>query len=163
LYSGGVMTDLGTLGGSWSVGSGINASGQVTGYAQNGSGNSRAFLYSGGVMTDLGTLGGSWSLGSGINASGQVTGFSETPAGRFRAFLYSGGVMWDLNDLVISGLDPNVMLEKAEAINDKGWIVANGGRQSYLLVPTPEPASIAMLALGLGGLAFLRRSPSRRQ
>jgi uncharacterized membrane protein len=31
LYSNGAMTDIGTLGGSYASGSGINASGQITG------------------------------------------------------------------------------------------------------------------------------------
>ena len=41
------LTDLGTFGGSQSEAFGINASGQVVGYAQTASGASHAFLYSG--------------------------------------------------------------------------------------------------------------------
>src|SRR5690349_5250516 len=44
LYSGGVMTDLGTLGGTTGLGLGINAAGQVTGYSTTASGNYRAFI-----------------------------------------------------------------------------------------------------------------------
>ena len=57
LYSNGTMADLGTLpGGSVSAAHGINASGQVVGYADTSSGYAHAFLYSNGTMTDLGTL-----------------------------------------------------------------------------------------------------------
>src|ERR1700686_2876638 len=44
VYSKGVLTNLGTLGGTSGIGNGINASGQVAGYSQNGSGTYRAFL-----------------------------------------------------------------------------------------------------------------------
>jgi probable HAF family extracellular repeat protein len=46
------MIDLGTLGGTYSYGYGINASGQIAGTASTG-GNAAD-----GTMTDLGTLGG---------------------------------------------------------------------------------------------------------
>lgn len=67
-------TDLGTLGGSSTVGYGINNAGQVTGFSQTAQGETHAFLYSKGQMTDLGTLGGNLSVGRGINDAGQITG-----------------------------------------------------------------------------------------
>ena len=79
LYSGGVMTDLGTLpGGTYSCATGINNNGQIVGYSNTASGPIHAFLYSGGKMTDLGTLpGGDNSEATGINDSGQIVGDSE--------------------------------------------------------------------------------------
>jgi probable HAF family extracellular repeat protein len=59
LYS---VTDLGTLGGGFSQGFGINNAGQVTGHSNTSTAN-HAFLYSNGQMTDLGTLGGNSSGG----------------------------------------------------------------------------------------------------
>jgi probable HAF family extracellular repeat protein len=73
------MTDLGTLGGSFSGAYGINASGQVAGDARtNTDGFIHAFITgpNGAGMTDLGTLGGSESDAYGINAFGQVAGGS---------------------------------------------------------------------------------------
>jgi probable HAF family extracellular repeat protein len=59
LYSGGTMTDLGTFRRINGYGTGINASGQVMGYAAtSGNAAEHAFLYSNGTMADLGTLGG---------------------------------------------------------------------------------------------------------
>lgn len=56
------MSYLGSLGGSFSYGTGINNAGQVVGQSNtvgngDGLGSGDAFLYSNGVMTDLGTLG----------------------------------------------------------------------------------------------------------
>jgi probable HAF family extracellular repeat protein len=94
------ITDLGTLGGAVSVGLGLNASGQVTGYSDTATGGQHAFLYSGGAMTDLGTLGCcNSSAGQGINDSGQVTGYSYATFNANHAFLYSGGVMTDVGTL----------------------------------------------------------------
>ena len=72
------ITDLGTLGGTFSQGVAINASGQVTGSSITASFESHAFLWDGTRMVDLGTLGGPSSQRVAINDSGQVTGTSDT-------------------------------------------------------------------------------------
>ncbi len=99
--TGGVMTDLGTLGGSSSLGFGINSSGQVTGSSDTTRDRAQhAFVTTGSVMADLGTLGGTDSVGFGINSSGQVTGWSDTTGNSAsHAFLYSGGIMSNLGTL----------------------------------------------------------------
>src|SRR5258708_5486664 len=64
LYS---VTDLGTLGGTYSSANAINSGGIVVGGANlTGDTAGHAFSYSGGVMTDLGTLGGNQSSAAGI-------------------------------------------------------------------------------------------------
>src|SRR5690349_15008389 len=92
------IKDLGTLGGTFSTGLGINAAGQVTGNANTNSGESHVFLYDG-AMHDLGTLGGTSSAGWGdINDSRYVTGGASTNSGDGHAFLYDGA-MHDLGTL----------------------------------------------------------------
>src|SRR6266850_425716 len=114
------ITDLGSLGYS-SVGQGINASGQVTGYSAGTDHNIHAFLYSGGSMTDLGTLGGSSSNGFGMNDYGQVTGTSLMPDTNVHAFLYTPGTgMVDLNSLLPSG--SGWTLITGNGINNSGQV-----------------------------------------
>lgn len=135
LYSGGIMTDLGTLDASNAIAggrvraishaSGINNSGQIVGYSQTAPFSSdHAFLYSGGSMTDLGNMS-TWtsanSYASSINANGQVVGFGNAPNlsnAPYQSFLYSDGVMTDLGPPVSSGVS-----SYARDINDSGQVV----------------------------------------
>jgi probable HAF family extracellular repeat protein len=127
LYSGGVMTNLGTLGGATSAANGINNSGQVVGESLTSSGNTNAFLYSGGTMTDIGTLGDNFSIANGINSSGQVVGVSETHGGTYDAFLYSGGSMIDIGGAASSAIGINNSGEVVGAENG-----SNGNSYAFL-------------------------------
>ncbi len=85
---------------NWSSGYGINASGQVAGYAQVLPGVFRGFIWTpstGYVL--LGTLGGTNSYAMAINDSGQVVGNAQMASGYSHAFLSSGGALEDLGSL----------------------------------------------------------------
>ena len=75
-----IVTDLGTLGGTFSIAFGINDRGQIDGFSTiPGDMSTHAFVLNHGVMTDLGTLGGPNSIaGTGPNLSLQVPGLAET-------------------------------------------------------------------------------------
>ena len=128
LYRNGSMTDIGSLGGGYGEANGINSGGQISGTSLTGGHALHAFLYSNGAMKDLGTLGGASSAGLGISSGGQVVGYSQTVNGAQHAFVYSNSKMKDLNSLIAPGgtLARYVTLTEATAINDNGWIVANG-------------------------------------
>lgn len=85
------ITDLGAVGGQIGGAScayGINASGQVVGWATTAAGYQHAFLWTPrypntgttNIMLDLGTLGGTQSVAYGINFYGRVVGQSQTGA-----------------------------------------------------------------------------------
>ena len=130
------LTDLGTLGGSSSYGTAINAAGQVTGYAFTpyvaGSSNYHAFLYSNGVMTDLGTLGGIFSEGYGINAAGQVAGSSYIAGNAdTHAVLYSSGTKTDLGTLggTYSG---STGINAAGQVTEYAYTIGNAAQHAFL-------------------------------
>jgi len=74
-YDGKGLTDLGTLGGSSSIGRGIGPGGHVVGDAYlAGNAGPHAFFHNGTAMADLGTLGGSVSGALAINAANTIVG-----------------------------------------------------------------------------------------
>jgi probable HAF family extracellular repeat protein len=97
------MTDLGTLGGTYSHAYGVSADGSVIfGTSDLSNTASHAFKYVGSTMTDLGTLGGTNSYAYGVSSDGRViVGESYLMGNTARhAFVYrvtdSGGVMVDV-------------------------------------------------------------------
>lgn len=142
------VTDLGTLGGPFGVAHGIDASGQVSGFALRSDGLQHAFLRRKGATTnlDLGTLGGPNVLDSDSSfrsSETQVAGGSDiaTPnplgvpgltGGTFikRAYLWQNGVMTDLGTL--GGYD-----SYANGINARGQVV--GWATVAALDPTCPP------------------------
>jgi len=160
LWEDNYMIDLDTLGSSYSVGTAINESGQVTGYRDvNGGSGTHAFLWQDGVMVDLGTLAGSFSYAYDVDNYTRIVGESDD-----RAFLWQSGVMIDLNDLIPS--DSNWTLLSAQAINDKGEIVGyginpKGDERAFLLTPLgiamPEPGATMVAILTLVFISYRRR------
>jgi len=86
----GHVTNLGSLGGTWTSPWDINDHGQVVGYADIGNGEHRAFFWDEAVgMIELPTLGGN-SLARAVNNNGQIVGYSYDSNGQFHP------VMWEM-------------------------------------------------------------------
>ena len=162
------VTDLGTLGGTESFGSGLNASGQVAGASYTtGDAAYHTFLWkpttpngASGTKTDLGTLGGTHSFGNGLNASGQVAGESFTTGdAATHAFLWKpttpGGASGTMHDLLTLGGTNSY----GYGINAAGQVTGASDRtgdtrtHAFLWKPsTPNGTSGTMHNLGsLGG------------
>ena len=117
------VSDLGSLGGTYSLGLGVNNSGLASGFSHLPD-NVTEYAIVGQSLTlpqDLGTLGGSYSQASGINNLGQVVGSASLPGDvLYHAFLWQGGAapplapLKDLNALVNPGYS------RAFSINVKG-------------------------------------------
>jgi probable HAF family extracellular repeat protein len=152
LWSNGVFTDLGTLGGAFGYARKINDAGQIIGDATfagavpvNGLLTlDHAVIWQSGEKVDLGTVGSdACSQGFDINSQGQAVGWSGAcDQSVLRAALWEkGGPMVDLNTLISS--DTGIYVFFAVNINDRGEIAAagvlpNGETRAVLLIPCDE-------------------------
>jgi probable HAF family extracellular repeat protein len=116
LYGNGVMTDLGTLGGSSSAALGMNDSGTVVGWADSAGDTTHGFLYTNGTMVNL-TPGSFTGGAQGINGVGQVVGWYSYGTSGTQPFLYSNGVKTNL------GTFPTGSATYTLSINDSGQVV----------------------------------------
>jgi probable HAF family extracellular repeat protein len=140
--SGGVVTDLGDVGGGTHTNTeayAINNAGDVTGYSTAADGTQHTFLYSGGVMQDLGTIAPYYTCGISINSSRTILGTISTyVGGPVGAFVYSNGVMHDLQTLLGPSGAAWSQITPMQ-INDNGWIVGygtiNGNTHGFLARP----------------------------
>ena len=146
LYDHGVLTDLGTLGGSFGLVGWLNDAGDIVGGASTANDESfRATLWTKGVIHDLGTLDGDcFSAAISINSRGQIVGLSFSCDGTIaRAALWDKGKVLDLNAAVAG--TPSLQLVAVDNINDLGEIAGRGlppdcddlfaCGHAYLLIP----------------------------
>lgn len=188
LWTGGTVTDLGSLGdgnrfsqafglsgGNVVVGS--SSTGQTVGQLIGSSSSTsitRAFVWESGVMSELspfnlytptnnGATTNYHSVAMDINDVGLVVGNSQRVAGSAAvATLWENDLAIDLNTLIPAGSGWNLL--SAEGINDAGDIAGYGtfnGQTRAFLLTIPEPTSMALLALPVLLLIRRRQNSSR--
>jgi probable HAF family extracellular repeat protein len=116
----GVLSDLGTLGGSTASAVAVNNVGQVAGSAAlAGDLVSHAFIWKDGAMQDIGTQRPGSSYATGINDKGHVAGYFFNENGQ-DGFLYDGATMRALPRLQTKPFTPNALNAKDEVVGSDG-------------------------------------------
>lgn len=123
VYANGHASDLGSLGGDYTVPTAINNFGRITGVSARSDGEHHAFIFAAGSYTDLGTLGGSFSVGYSLNDLNQVTGESETASGQLHAFATQQTQLIDIGQSVESFVPGAVTESWGTAINAAGQMI----------------------------------------
>jgi probable HAF family extracellular repeat protein len=115
----GWMTDLGTLGGSYSWAESNDSAGQVVGQSSTSAAIDTPYCGTNGTVVDLGTLGGRSSQATDIQPSGTDRRYQrDSRRGKRTAFLWEEGVMTDLGTLGGS-------TSQALGINPRGEVVGD--------------------------------------
>lgn len=138
----GSVQDLGTLGGSSSTAVSINNKGKAVGYGfPLGATRLAAVLWQQGVASELPGLGGRTSVANDINNSDQVVGLATTADEVARGIIWFGTTPVQL-DMLLDDESQGMQIGRAEAINDRGQIVAQRAIDRVTIEPlllTPRP------------------------
>jgi len=140
VWHGGIVRDIGTLGGMHSTACALNDLGDVVGWAETANRSTAGFLWHDGAMRNLRSLaGGAESQSFAVNRLVQVVGSSLNSKGESRAVIWENGKITDLNDLVSA--PAGLVFSRARGINNRGQILVevqvrtDGTTRSFLLTP----------------------------
>lgn len=126
------VTDLGTLGGTTSIGLGVSPTGSIAGAASTATATHAYRTAPDAAIApanDLGTLGGANSEGNAINTKGLVAGDAMTASGDTHAFLYPGHT--PLQDLGTLGGPQSIAYGINDAKTVVGYSQLTGGTSAH--------------------------------
>lgn len=140
------IEDLGLMGGFAPTVTGMNASGQVSGYVTGASGLPRAVVYTNGRgWEDVPGVSSFYSVATGINDSGEIAGYQHNGVA-IRAFRYSPGPgLTSIEPL------PGGIMTMARAIDAAGNIVGQNISDTGSVAFRAAPGLPAMALPTLGG------------
>lgn len=123
-----------------------------------------AYFHDGSSWIKLGaSLGTGWQTdGFDLNELGQVLFSGYQSGGPSGLFLWDDGVVTNLTEMIRAQLPAGTLFSLTSvALNDVGQILLNvdnnGTWSPYVITPVPEPEVMALMLVGLGALAALRR------
>jgi probable HAF family extracellular repeat protein len=142
------ITNLGTLGDLVPTITGVNASGQVSGYV-SGPAGLRAVRYTNGAWQYLPGLDTTFSVANGINAAGDLVGYYANAEGAVRAYRYHAGLVETIEPLAGGSMTLGY------AINKQGDVVGYGDSPSGIVAFIARRGESAEALPTLGGAVTL--------
>jgi probable HAF family extracellular repeat protein len=153
LWTNQVITDLGLLGGRYSVAKGVNDSGQAVGCTDTPTpGATVPFVWGNGTMMPLPvSMDGMENCAVSINSAGVIVGQIDVPTEQGEIFthaaMWQNGVLIDLNTVLHSLVPAGTVVTTASSITDSGrFLVAVDSTSSsafYLVTPV-NPTQVAL-------------------